>query len=137
VLRIGDVISPRGPEMSEPLPPVPGPDDAPETGRATSVLEREEVREQVEPGDHERFAHYVRKEKILESAVSGKPVVALCGKVWVPGRDPSRFPVCPVCKEIYEGLRGPQDGDDDSGGSGGAGGSGQGGRRGFFGGRGK
>ena len=119
--------------MSEPLPPVPGPDDAPDTGRATSVLEREEVREELEPGDHERFAHYVRKEKILESAVSGKPVVALCGKVWVPGRDPSRFPVCPVCKEIYEGLRKPQDGD----GAGDGGGSSGGGRRWFgFGGRG-
>ena len=58
-----------------------------------------------EPGDHERFAHYVRKEKILESALSGDPVIALCGKVWVPSRDPNRFPVCPVCKEIYEGLR--------------------------------
>ena len=115
--------------MSEPLPPVPQPDDAPDTGRATSVLEREEVHEELEPGDHERFSHYVRKEKILESAVSGKPVVALCGKVWVPGRDPSRFPVCPVCKEIYAGLRGPQDGGDD----GSAGDAGSGGRRGWFG----
>jgi hypothetical protein len=33
------------------------------------------------------------------------PVTALCGKVWVPGRDPQKFPVCPTCKEIYEGLR--------------------------------
>ena len=74
----------------------------------TSVLERERVEEQVaEPGDHERFAHYVRKEKILESALSGEPVVALCGKVWVPGRDPKRFPVCPACKEIYESLPSP------------------------------
>lgn len=60
-------------------------------------------------GDHERFAHYVRKEKIVESAVTGEPVTALCGKIWVPGRDPKRFPVCPMCKEIYEGLRAPQD----------------------------
>jgi hypothetical protein len=71
----------------------------------TAVLERELVEEQhAEPGDHERFAHYVRKEKILESALSGDPVVALCGKVWVPGRDPNRVPVCPVCKEIYQNL---------------------------------
>jgi hypothetical protein len=68
-------------------------------------LERTETREVVEPGDHERFSHYVRKEKILESAVTGAPVIALCGKVWVPGRDPDRFPVCPTCKEIYQGLR--------------------------------
>lgn len=98
--------------LDEPLSPSPQPDHG--DGRsATSVLEREETRETVEPGDHERFAHYVRKEKILESAVTGAPVIALCGKVWVPGRDPGRFPVCPVCKEIYEGLRAPQDGEGD------------------------
>jgi Protein of unknown function (DUF3039) len=55
-------------------------------------------------GDHERFAHYVRKDQIVDSAVSGTPVVALCGKVWVPSRDPKRFPVCPECKKIYESL---------------------------------
>ena len=59
-----------------------------------------------EGGDHDRFAHYVRKDKILPSAVDGTPVIALCGKKWVPGRDPQRFPVCPECKEIYESLKG-------------------------------
>jgi len=61
-------------------------------------------------GDHERFAHYVQRDKIMESALDGSPVIALCGKVWVPNRDPKKFPVCPECKEIYEGLQG---GDDD------------------------
>jgi hypothetical protein len=46
----------------------------------------------------------VRKEQILESAVTGKPVIALCGKKWTPNRDPQKFPVCPECKKIYEGL---------------------------------
>ena len=72
---------------------------------STAVLEREETVPQVqEPGDHERFSHYVRKEKILESAVTGEPVTALCGKVWVPNRDPKRFPMCPTCREIYEQM---------------------------------
>lgn len=74
-----------------------------------SLLEETTV-ESVEPGDHERYSHYVRKEKIVESAVMGNPVVALCGKVWVPNRDPQKFPVCPECQEIYDGLREPQDG---------------------------
>ena len=87
--------------------PLSSPDES-----TTALLERELVEQPVEPGDHERFAHYVRKEKILESALSGDPVVALCGKVWVPGRDPKKFPVCPVCKEIYQGLR-PGPGDKD------------------------
>ena len=103
--------------MSEPLPPSTGPDDpfSSDPGTSTSVLEREETTEQVEPGDHERFAHYVRKEKIVESAVTGTPVIALCGKVWTPGRDPQKFPVCPECKEVYEGLRPGNDGGKGSG----------------------
>jgi hypothetical protein len=54
----------------------------------------------------------VRKEKILESALSGDPVIALCGKVWVPGRDPQRFPVCPTCREIYGHIPGGGGGGD-------------------------
>jgi Protein of unknown function (DUF3039) len=103
--------------MSEPQIPLDdplAPSAEPQRQTSTAVLEREQVEEQLqEPGDHERFAHYVRKEKILESALSGEPVVALCGKVWVPGRNPDRFPVCPTCKEIYDGLRAPQDGGDE------------------------
>lgn len=40
----------------------------------------------------------------MASALEGTPVVALCGKVWVPGRDPKKYPVCPMCKEIFESL---------------------------------
>ena len=76
-----------------------------DTVGSTSTIEREDTRQLQEPGDHERFSHYVRKEKIMESALSGEPVIALCGKVWLPGRDPQKFPVCPACKEIYQGLR--------------------------------
>lgn len=88
-------------------------------GGSTATIEREELREEVEPGDSERFAHYVRKEKIMESAFSGDPVIALCGKVWTPGRDPEKFPVCPECKDIYDGLRPGKDNDGGKGGKGG------------------
>ncbi|CAB4565272.1 MAG: hypothetical protein GM43_3090 [actinobacterium acMicro-4] len=75
----------------------------------TDVLDRELEEllrsEQLDEGDHDRYSHYVKKDKILASALSGKPVIALCGKVWTPGRDPEKFPVCPTCKEIYEKLR--------------------------------
>lgn len=89
--------------MSTPL------DSPNSTGGGTDLLDREleELlnQEHIEPGDHERFSHYVRKEKILESALSGKPVRALCGKKWTPGRDPEKFPICPSCKEVYERMR--------------------------------
>jgi hypothetical protein len=66
-------------------------------------------------GDHERFTHIVlegfggagRKDRfvpagtsVAEGIVTGTPVTALCGKVWVPGRDPRRYPVCPTCREV-------------------------------------
>ena len=92
--------------MSEPLGM---PEDPFEPARQTStaVLEREEtVTQPVEPGDHERFSHYVRKEKILESAVTGKAVRALCGKKWLPNSNPDRFPVCPNCKAVYDKMKG-------------------------------
>lgn len=60
---------------------------------------------ELDSGDHEKFAHYVKKDQIVESAVTGKAVVALCGKVWVPNRDPQRFPICPQCQEIYNQLK--------------------------------
>lgn len=69
-----------------------------------STITEEEVRLDNNNGDHERFSHYVRKEKIVESAVTGKAVKALCGKKWVPSRDPEKFPICPTCKEIYSKL---------------------------------
>jgi hypothetical protein len=99
--------------MSTPYPE-PEPLSSPER-ITTGLLEREHVEQPVEPGDHERFAHYVNKNKVMESALTGEPVIALCGKVWVPNRDPKKVPVCPTCKEIYEGLRPTGDSDGDKG----------------------
>ena len=83
-------------------------------GTATILDERTEERTEyrLDEGDHERFSHYVDKSKLTEAMVMGTPVVALCGKVWVPSRNPDRFPVCPECKEIWESMRaGGDDGD--------------------------
>jgi hypothetical protein len=75
--------------------------ESPELGGGTLLEERTAG---TDDGDHERFAHYVEKAKIVESAVTGSPVKALCGKVWVPGRDPSKFPICPDCEAIHSGM---------------------------------
>jgi hypothetical protein len=62
--------------------------------------------------DQPKMFHYVRKNKIAESAVMGTHVVALCGEVFPVTRSPKPgSPVCPACKEIYEGLRPGPDGD--------------------------
>jgi hypothetical protein len=64
-------------------------------------------------GDHEKFSHYVDKHKLTEAMVMGTPVVALCGKVWVPTRAPEKFPVCPECKEVWGQMKpGGSDGGD-------------------------
>jgi hypothetical protein len=78
----------------------------------TAVDERVEERTvPTDVGDHERFSHYVDKHKLTEAMVMGTPVVALCGKVWVPSRAPEKFPVCPECKELWETFK--PGGDDD------------------------
>jgi hypothetical protein len=79
------------------------------------TVEDRRTQPSLDDGDHERFSHYVAKDKLTEAMVEGTPVVALCGKVWVPSRDPQRYPVCPECKEIWESMK---PGDDDSGDSG-------------------
>ena len=73
----------------------------------------------LEDGDHDRMAHIVlegftpnkgRKKgkfvsagpSVVEGIVNGTAVRALCGKEWVPGRDPKRYGLCPTCKEIAE-----------------------------------
>ena len=56
-------------------------------------------------GDHERFSHYVEKDKLTEAMIMGTPVVALCGKVWVPSRDPEKYPTCPECQEIWQSMK--------------------------------
>ncbi|RBP99242.1 hypothetical protein CRD59_05030 [Bifidobacterium xylocopae] len=81
---------------------------SPEEGGGTAVLERPETREETQHsdnGDADRYSHYVSADKIAESKLTGRPVVALCGKVWVPRHDPSRYPVCPDCKRIYEQMK--------------------------------
>ena len=55
-------------------------------------------------GDGDRFAHFVRKDKANSSMVTGQPVVALCGKVWIPTRDASQYPVCPTCRELRDSM---------------------------------
>ena len=70
-----------------------------------------------EDGDHERFTHivlegYTPKEgefvalgnSVVEGMINSTPVTALCGKVWVPGRDPEKYPLCPTCREVATTL---------------------------------
>ena len=67
--------------------------------------------------DHERFTHIVLEgytpeegdfvalgNSVVEGMINATPVTALCGKVWVPGRDPQKYPLCPTCREVATTL---------------------------------
>jgi hypothetical protein len=71
----------------------------------------------LDDGDHERFTHIVLEgytpknqefvplgNSVVEGMMNQTPVTALCGKVWVPGRDPKKYPICPTCREIAESM---------------------------------
>jgi hypothetical protein len=71
----------------------------------TDLLEKPDVREGDTDKSDEVF-HYVRKNKIAESAVMGTLVEALCGEVFPVTKSPKPgSPVCPACKEVYESLK--------------------------------
>jgi hypothetical protein len=55
-------------------------------------------------GDHDKFAHIVRKNELTDAMVFGQEITALCGKKWIPTRDPEKFPVCPACRDILSSM---------------------------------
>ncbi|MEU0541266.1 DUF3039 domain-containing protein [Nocardia sp. NPDC005978] len=56
--------------------------------------------------DTPKVFHYVKKNKIAESAVMGTHVVALCGEVFPVTRSAKPgSPVCPDCKKVYEMMK--------------------------------
>ncbi|GFG76334.1 DUF3039 domain-containing protein [Mycobacterium botniense] len=75
----------------------------------TQTIERTDAEERLDDGTDSgtpRYFHYVKKDKIAESAVLGTHVVALCGEVFPVTRAPKPgSPVCPECKRIYDTLK--------------------------------
>lgn len=74
---------------------------------SSDVLERPDVQSTDTTGDDTpKMFHYVRKNKITESAVTGNFVVALCGETFpVTKAAKPGSPVCPDCKKIYESMK--------------------------------
>jgi hypothetical protein len=66
------------------------------------VLEKPDV--DVSDKKEEYFAHYADAAKVTEGYIMGTPVIALCGKVFIPSRNPEKLRICPICKEIADGL---------------------------------
>ena len=72
---------------------------------SSPILEEDRVVITVtQDGDHDTFSHYASKEAIGWALVEGLAIEALCGKKWVPTKDPTKYPVCPECQEKWEAL---------------------------------
>ena len=52
-------------------------------------------------------AHIVRQKDLIESQITGKPIRALCGKLWVPKRNPDDYPICQACVDIFNATAAP------------------------------
>lgn len=74
---------------------------------STDTLVRpEETTDNSTDNDTPKVFHYVKKNKIAESAVMGTHVVALCGEVFpVTKSAKPGSPVCQECKRIYEQMK--------------------------------
>lgn len=84
----------------------------------TQVIEPDLADPILDDGDHERFTHIVLEgytpngsdelvpvgNSVVEGMINQTAVRALCGKVWVPGRDPGKYPVCATCIEVAESM---------------------------------
>lgn len=60
--------------------------------------------------DSEKIAHWARKDKITEGYVEGVEILALCGKYFVPSRDPEGLEVCKPCEAVLNTMFGDGDG---------------------------
>lgn len=77
----------------------------PSPGAAPTITPDTIIDPTSDDGDHDRFAHICRKADIARAYVTGEAITALCGKVWVPSRDPDRYPVCPACKDVLTRMK--------------------------------
>jgi len=68
------------------------------------MLELLEKPKEKNTDDSNHFAHYAEAAEVTEGYIMGTPVIALCGKVFIPSRDPEKLRVCSVCKEIVDAL---------------------------------
>lgn len=52
--------------------------------------------------DNNELAHYAEAASVTEGYVMGTPVQALCGKIFIPSKNPERLKICPICKELVD-----------------------------------
>lgn len=71
---------------------------------STETLESTEVTIELDEDGNEKLAHYAESVSVTEGYVLGTPIQAICGKIFVPSRDPEKLRKCPICVEIMDAL---------------------------------
>lgn len=67
---------------------------------APSTITRPEVGDPALDQGEPKVAHIVEKDKVAAAYIEGTPLTGLCGKVFVPSRDPKKVPPCEPCQDI-------------------------------------
>ena len=63
-------------------------------------LDRAPVYEPSVGDDEPDAAHIVTQKDLMHSQLTGEAIRALCGKMWVPKRNPDEYPICQACVDI-------------------------------------
>ncbi len=64
-------------------------------------LDAAPVVEHTEGDEAPDAAHIVTQKDLIHSQITGEAIRALCGKMWVPKRNPDDFPMCQGCLDIF------------------------------------
>jgi hypothetical protein len=76
-----------------------------ETGILTD-LDAAPIVETTEGDEAPDAAHIVTQKDLIHSQVTGEAIRALCGKMWVPKRNPDDYPVCQACVDVLNATAG-------------------------------
>ncbi|GAC1606326.1 MAG: hypothetical protein NVS3B21_36100 [Acidimicrobiales bacterium] len=69
-------------------------------------LDRAPVLDETDADDTPDAAHIVTQRDLMHSQLTGEAIRALCGKMWVPKRNPDDFPICMACTDIFNASAG-------------------------------
>lgn len=71
---------------------------------SVEILELTNSTIELDEDGNEKLAHYAESVSVTEGYVLGTPIQAICGKIFIPSRDPEKLRKCPICVEIMDAL---------------------------------
>ena len=77
------------------------------TTQTVPDLDAPPVVELTEDDDEPDATHIVTQQDLIHSQVTGQAIRALCGKLWIPKRNPDDYPMCTACIDIFNASAAP------------------------------